>query len=201
MSRTTSQLAGSGAGADEVQGNAAAGATDVGNPVKTGGVYLTSAPTLSNGQRGDTQMDINANTKTREQYAAVAEDNTNGLVYTQSRWAANATAKPTATTNLSFTTATISSAPITIVGVRVINTTASSRYLFLNNATSIAGAAAPTHTPIFVPANGTAYETTSLFTPAGHYYSTALTIGNSSTAATFTAGSAGDLLVTIYTQS
>lgn len=44
-------------------GSVASGSTDAGNPVKTGGVYNTSAPTLTTGQRGDTQMDASANTK------------------------------------------------------------------------------------------------------------------------------------------
>lgn len=37
-------------------GNVAASATDSGNPVKTGGVFLTTPPTYTNGQRGDTQQ-------------------------------------------------------------------------------------------------------------------------------------------------
>lgn len=42
--------------AAEVVGNVAAGATDSGKPVKVGGVYNTTFPTLTNGQRGDTQL-------------------------------------------------------------------------------------------------------------------------------------------------
>ena len=64
-SNTSSPLGvnvGSGAAASQVQGNVASGATDAGNPVKTGGVYNTTQPTLTNGQRGDTQMDVRANT-------------------------------------------------------------------------------------------------------------------------------------------
>lgn len=38
------------------QGNAAAGTADSGNPVKMGGVYNSSAPTLTTGQRGDLQL-------------------------------------------------------------------------------------------------------------------------------------------------
>ncbi len=49
---------GSGATANQVQGNAAAGATDTGNPVKVGGVYLASLPTLATGQRGDLQLNV-----------------------------------------------------------------------------------------------------------------------------------------------
>lgn len=40
-------------------GSAASGATDSGNPIKVGGVNNTSLPTLTNGQRGDLQLDTN----------------------------------------------------------------------------------------------------------------------------------------------
>lgn len=43
-------------GNQQVQGNAASGAADSGNPVKVGGKYNTTAPTLTNGQRGDLQL-------------------------------------------------------------------------------------------------------------------------------------------------
>lgn len=39
-------------------GNVASGATDSGNPVKVGGVYNSTKPTLTNGQRGDAQLDL-----------------------------------------------------------------------------------------------------------------------------------------------
>lgn len=38
------------------QGNVASGATDAGNPVKVGGVFNTTVPTLTTGQRGDFQL-------------------------------------------------------------------------------------------------------------------------------------------------
>jgi hypothetical protein len=47
---------GTGTAAQEVQGNVASGATDSGNPVKVGGVYNSTPPTLTNGQRGDLQL-------------------------------------------------------------------------------------------------------------------------------------------------
>jgi hypothetical protein len=49
-------------GLQAVGGNAASGATDSGNPLKTGGKYNTTLPTLTDGQRGDTQLDVRANT-------------------------------------------------------------------------------------------------------------------------------------------
>lgn len=42
-------------------GNANSGATDSGAPVKVGGVYNSSAPTFTNGQRGDLQLDASGN--------------------------------------------------------------------------------------------------------------------------------------------
>jgi hypothetical protein len=43
------------------QGNVASGAIDAGNPVKIGGVYFATPPTLTEGQRGDAQLDENGN--------------------------------------------------------------------------------------------------------------------------------------------
>lgn len=40
-----------------VEGNVAAAASDSGNPVKVGGVYNSTLPTYTNGQRGDIQLD------------------------------------------------------------------------------------------------------------------------------------------------
>lgn len=57
-------VAGTGSLAQEVQGNVAAGAVDSGKPVKIGGVYNTTAPTYTNTQRGDLQIDARGNLKT-----------------------------------------------------------------------------------------------------------------------------------------
>jgi|GEM_PF-1601870 len=45
------------ASGSNIQGNVAAGSNDSGNPVKVGGIYQSSAPSLANGQRGDLQLD------------------------------------------------------------------------------------------------------------------------------------------------
>lgn len=42
-------------------GNVAAGTADVGNPVKVGGVYRATSPTLADGQRTDLQSDVRGN--------------------------------------------------------------------------------------------------------------------------------------------
>lgn len=45
----------------QVQGNNASGAADSGNPVKVGGKYSSTLPTLADGQRGDLQLDSRGN--------------------------------------------------------------------------------------------------------------------------------------------
>lgn len=47
-----------GASAQNVQGSSADSATDAGNPVKTGCVYMTTAPTYTNGQRTSCQSGL-----------------------------------------------------------------------------------------------------------------------------------------------
>lgn len=49
-------------GESVVVGNVANDSLDSGNPVKTGGVYNVTQPTLEDADRGDTQMDSRANT-------------------------------------------------------------------------------------------------------------------------------------------
>jgi len=46
-----------GANADQIQGSAASGATDSGNPLKIGGSFNTTLPTVATGQRVDAQFD------------------------------------------------------------------------------------------------------------------------------------------------
>lgn len=50
----------SGQGALQAIGNVASGSTDSGAPVKVGGVYNTSPPSLTTGQRGDLQLNSSA---------------------------------------------------------------------------------------------------------------------------------------------
>lgn len=46
-------------------GNIPSGSTDIGNPVKIGGIYHSSAPTFSDGQRADLQLNVNGALVTR----------------------------------------------------------------------------------------------------------------------------------------
>ena len=64
---------GSGAASNQVQGNTAAGTTDVGNPVKVGGRYTLNDVTLTDGQRGDVQLTakgaVKVNVQTTDGYS------------------------------------------------------------------------------------------------------------------------------------
>jgi hypothetical protein len=94
---------GAGATADQVQGSSASGATDAGNPVKVGGVYNGTLPTLTNGQRGDTQLDTSGNLRVLATGIGTtgADAITNSLAYFVNRSSA-ATTIPLATAGLGF---------------------------------------------------------------------------------------------------
>lgn len=79
-----------------VVGNVAAGVADSGAPVKTGGKYNTTAPVLTNGQRGDTQLDAGANTMVTLATKLAGEDLTNDVQKVEQRF--NAAYVSTATT-------------------------------------------------------------------------------------------------------
>lgn len=61
-------------------GGVASGATDSGNPIKIGGVYNTTPPTLTNAQRGDAQMDTRANMSVTLGTLISGEDQTNNVM-------------------------------------------------------------------------------------------------------------------------
>lgn len=73
-------------GSGQIQGGVASGATDSGNPVKTGGVYNTTPPTLTNGQRGDTQMDQQGDTLMSLGTKIAGEDLTNDRMLTAPKY-------------------------------------------------------------------------------------------------------------------
>lgn len=78
--------AGTGASADQVQGTAADNAAAVGNPVQTGGVYNSSAPTYANGDIAASQADVNGNTKVTLATQIAGEDLTNDVLKSEQRF-------------------------------------------------------------------------------------------------------------------
>ena len=61
-------------------GGVASGATDSGNPIKVGGVYNSTAPTLTTGQRGDIQLDSRGDTQINSATLISGEDQTNNVM-------------------------------------------------------------------------------------------------------------------------
>lgn len=73
-------------GSGQIQGGVASCSADSGNPVKTGGVYNTTPPTLTNGQRGDTQMDQQGDTLISLGTKIAGEDLTNDRMLTAPKY-------------------------------------------------------------------------------------------------------------------
>lgn len=67
-------------------GDVAHDGADSGNPVKVGGKYNATPPTIDDGDRGDLQLDESANIKNRESYAPKYEDNTNEVAKVEQRF-------------------------------------------------------------------------------------------------------------------
>ena len=159
-------------------------------------------PASSAGTSGDwstANNDANGNDWVSMGTLLSGENDVNKFLSVSSKFVNASAGKPTSVTYTSFTTQTIGGGvPLTLVGARIVNTTASARYLYLNNASSIGGGATPSVAPVFIAASNTSELTPEKLGKNGEMFATALTIGNSSTAATFTAGSAGDLIVTLY---
>lgn len=175
-----------------IVGNVASGATDASNPVKVGGKYNTSAPTLTNGQRGDAQLDVNANLKTTAATLAAGEDLTNNILGVVHKPIAASTYSPSLYTALTqVTKANIKATPGNVMSAIISNTNAAVRYFQLHNKAS-----APTagEVPIYsfpVPAGlatipGVLVLGVDFFTEAGYYFSTGIGWAISTTYGTFT---------------
>jgi len=193
MSRTTSQLAGSGAGADEIQGNVASDAVDIGNPVKVGTKVNVTPPTFQDGDRADLQSDINGNAKTREQYATTGEDNVNGVNAVAIRPLATSTYSWSLFTNFGANaTLNVKASTGNIKSVYCHNLNAAVRYLQLHNtATTPGGGAVPLLT-FLVPATGVVVLDGQFFGENGFNFTTGIAFAFSTTEGTYTAGAAGD---------
>lgn len=71
-----------------VEGGVASAATDSGNPVKIGGIFQTTPPTLTDGQRGNIQTDVNGNLMSNVVISAQAPGDavaTTNVAYNQTR--------------------------------------------------------------------------------------------------------------------
>lgn len=99
--------------ATQAQGNVASGAADSGNPVKVGGTYNATIPTLDDAQRGDVQLDASGNLKAT---LATKIDPVNDGITTYS-------AGNYITTISSATTTVVAAFPIIVKEIRVLGGT------------------------------------------------------------------------------
>lgn len=184
---------GTGSSASQVQGNIASGVTDSGNPVKTGGKYNLTPPTLSDGQRGDTQLNSEGDTKTAEQFAAQCEDNIN-FVYAEA-------IRPLATSTYSWTrfqnlganaTLNVKASAGNVRSLYCHNINGAARFIQIHNTATIPGGGAVPIYSFLVPAGGTTTIDGAFFGENGMNFSTGIAFAFSTTEATYTAGTATD---------
>ena len=67
-------------------------AADSGNPIKVGGVYNSTPPTLDSADRGDLQLDVNGNLQVSLNTALSGEDTTNNRLMAAPRYTYSAVA-------------------------------------------------------------------------------------------------------------
>ena len=183
----------SGTTGQEVVGNIAAGATDSGNPVKIGGKYNTSAPVLTNGQRGDAQLDVSANLKTAEQFAPQYEDNTNGVAAVTEKLLATNTYAPSIFTNYGANaTLNVKSSAGNVLTVYGRNLNAAVRYFQIHNTATVPSGGASALISFAVPAGGYLILDKTHFPGSGEYCSTGIAFAWSTAEDTYTAATAAD---------
>ena len=100
--------------------------------------------------------------------------------------------------NDSFATAVIKSTPGRVYSFMLINTTASTRYFQLHNAASAPASGDTPEIKILVPAGSSVGVGTDILGLTGKVFSTGIVAANSTTSTTYTAGSAGDLLLDLF---
>lgn len=185
------------AGLQAVGGNAASASTDSGNPVKVGGVYNSSPPALTSGQRGDTQMDSAANIKIYLATLLAGEDLTNGVLGTIPKYVVASTYSPStyesAASGSQVVQANIKNAAGVLASLSASNANAAIRYLWITNATtSPANALASSDASVIYIYAIMATSARDITIPAGKYFSAGISFGFSTSATSFTAGTAAD---------
>lgn len=138
---------------------------------------------------------------TQEGFAAAAENNDydnppeTGVIGIQDLPIPNDNYSGTKGQNNSFTTFNVAAVPAKLLRVSVINTTLFARYLQLHNTATTPSSSDTAQDKITVPPNSQVILTAKEFGYNGQPFSDGLALANSTTAAIYTAGTAGDLLV------
>jgi hypothetical protein len=154
---------------------------------------------LTNGQRGDLQLDASANAKMAEQFAPGYEDDTNNAAATVEKLLATNTYAPSVFQNLGANaTLNVKASAGNILAFECHNLNAADRFFQLHNtATTPGGGAVPTLT-FRVPALGQITRDKTFFPGTGAYGSSGWAFAFSTTEATYTAATATDQMTQIF---
>jgi hypothetical protein len=159
--------------------------------------YLATPPTATDGQYVACQSDVNGNTKIREQYAPVAEDNVNGVIATRDLPVAASTYSWSVAQNSALAASLVIKATagvIRSVSGRIDSTLASGTYyLLLMNAASLPANGAVTNLMApqkYIHVNGTDDRFALDFTANGIFASVGAVLAISTTEFTLTVGTA-----------
>lgn len=154
------------------------------------GRYNLTPPTLSDGDAQLLQLDSAGNLRGAEQFAAVAEDNTNGVLAIAQKKLAVSTYAPSVFTNLgAATTANAKATAGNLYSITCTNRNIATRYLQVFNST---GSTATVLYQWAVPGSSTVIIGEDMFTQEGWFFSTGITWGVSTTAGSYVAATASE---------
>lgn len=194
------QIGGSGGGGVvTVGGTAAAGAAATGNPVQVGGVYHSTAPTLTNGQANPIELDTSGNTQVNLNKLIAGENLTDKFLGVNMQPNISATNSWTRFQNLGANaTLNVKSTAGALKSIYCINKNVAARYIQIHlTATTPSGGAVP-HLSFMIPASGSVLISGDVLGENGYYCTTGIAFAFSTTEATYTAGAAGDQSTTIF---
>lgn len=183
-------------------GNIAHDVADAGNPIKIGAkaVDPTSLPTaVAANDRSNVYTSLQGELLFYKSRLDGGEDLTNNVQGVLPKPIAGSTYTGTVTQNNSFATSNVKASAGNVLKFSVINTTSSTRYFQIHNTATTPGGGATAAHKWLVPASSQVIIGPTDIGDAGLYLSTGIAIANSTAASTYTAGSAGDLLLEITT--
>lgn len=166
---------------------------------KSGIKYNSTPPTLADGDVVQLQADSSGNLKVREQYMPGAEDNTNNVIATSNLPLATTTYTWSRFVNLGANaTLNVKATAGNVFSIYCYNTNAAARFIQIHNtATTPSGGAAPVLSYL-IPATGAVFIDSSSLGEGGTAFSTGIAFAFSTTATTYTAGTAGEQLTIIH---